>query len=518
MNRLILYASIQILLAVSACQPAAEQSFYDKEAIPFFIDQSYNADPFRKELVDLWIQSRTESLDVIQTLNEGWHYAIGDPARGLGPDLSQKPVLDSLLTLPHRVNRPDWPFWYEKKVVVEEPAWLFVNADDGAQVFQDGMLLEPVRGEYFPLRISPDSTRITIRVLNNALKGGLREVLLYGDQTIRAYLDSKQAELHRLLILYALKNENSISPALQSEVKQVFEGTDGSGLIRVLNDLGLSYQVGSLPLSADPLSGAFTFTAWGDSQGGWRVFSTLVKHMAEDTDAFTIGLGDLVNYGAQEEQWIHLLLALQPLLKTQPAFLVAGNHDYDGRYNDLIPREYLEYVWQNERTDTYFSWQYGGAYFVALDPNRSFPLGFDDEQRAWLESEMASEGWEAATWRFVLLHQAPYSQGWPGYHGDGFIRNLVDSLAESKRIDFVLSGHSHDYERLTKHFGEQQTHFFVLGGAGGGLEPPESSPYPEMDTVIKEHHFARFNVTSDSVKVRMYGLDGERLDQITIVK
>ncbi len=131
---------------------------------------------------------------------------------------------------------------------------------------------------------------------------------------------------------------------------------------------------------------------------------------------------------------------------------------------------------------------------------------------------MASDAWREADWRFLMLHQPPYSQGWPGYQGDGFIRALVDTLAEDRRIDVVLSGHSHNYERLTRTYGGQQTHFFVLGGAGGGLEPPESSPLPEMDRVIKAHHVARFQVTPEQVDVTVLGVDGGVLDRISLTR
>ncbi len=94
----------------------------------------------------------------------------------------------------------------------------------------------------------------------------------------------------------------------------------------------------------------------------------------------------------------------------------------------------------------------------------------------------------------------------------------VRGLAASKQIDFVLTGHSHNYERLTKTYGDQQTHFLVLGGAGGGLEPPESSPQPEMDRVIKEHHYARFQVNPDEIQAAIIGLDDQVLEAITFQK
>lgn len=83
------------------------------------------------------------------------------------------------------------------------------------------------------------------------------------------------------------------------------------------------------------------------------------------------------------------------------------------------------------------------------------------------------------------MHQPRYSQEWAGYHSDKVIRDLLQLVMESAGIDFVVSGHTHDYERLTKSYGSQNTTFPIVGGAGGSLEPPESSAEPVMDTVIK---------------------------------
>ncbi|MCB0572163.1 MAG: metallophosphoesterase, partial [Phaeodactylibacter sp.] len=273
-------------------------------------------------------------------------------------------------------------------------------------------------------------------------------------------------------------------------------------------------EAGPIAAIARRESVPFTFTAWGDSQGGWRVFREHNRQMAQSHPHFTIGLGDLVDDGVNTWQWRAMLHCLQPLASQSPVYFIPGNHDYDGYYDSLYSANYHRYsAWPN-----YYSWVYGNAIFLALDPNQNFPLGIDSTQEHWLETVIQSEPWRNARWRFVLLHQPPYAQGWPGYHGDGFIRQLADSLAEPAGIDFVLSGHCHDFERLTKNYGRQQTHFIVLGGAGGSLEPPESSDAPVMDKVVKDYHYGQFRVGHEKVSFQAIGLDGQLLDDITFEK
>jgi hypothetical protein len=83
-------------------------------------------------------------------------------------------------------------------------------------------------------------------------------------------------------------------------------------------------------------------------------------------------------------------------------------------------------------------------------------------------------------------------------------------------IDFVIAGHTHDYERLTLNFSGNSVHFLIVGGAGGGLEPKDkSSDYPKMDRVIKEHHFGILDLGKDSFNLRVFNLEGEIIDQFS---
>ena len=475
------------------------------------------ADSAHADWLWLWRAWPAPAPEFTGELTEGWRYATGDPAEGLVVGVDRRPALDTLVDLPHRIPLPDTPMWYEREIEVGTAAGLHVNADDGAQVFLDGRRLEPVLGEYFLFDTPPPvSGTLTVRVLNNALNGGLRAVHTLSADAFDRYRDERARRVDARRLLFDALHLAEPTPTRQDALVRALTDRSHEALLAGRREIPSSLIAPHLPGTLPPeTDSTFSFSAWGDSQGGWGVFQNLVNQMAGRPDAFSIGLGDLVSNGAEEDGWLSFTLALQPLLRTMPVYPVAGNHDYDGFYNDLVPRLYLETTRPEGHGPAYFSWIHAGAFFMAVDPNGSFPLGFDPEQQAWIDSTMTGAAWSEATWRFILLHQAPYSQGWPGYHGDAFIRDLVDARAASHGIDFVLAGHSHNYERLTKTYGDQKTHFVVLGGAGGGLEPPESSDYPVMDRVIKEHHFAVFSVTPGAVEVEVVGLDGAELDRWT---
>jgi predicted phosphodiesterase len=372
-------------------------------------------------------------------------------------------------------------------LLLRAPIYLYIQADDGAQLWQDGRRIPLDENGMALLQAKPDSSTLCIRVLNNAVKGGLTNVNFKEVAQWDGFVRYKRAGDSIALLQMA-----ELPPLAVAGLKP------GS----------------PTPISRPSTGKRMSFTAWGDSQGGWDTFAFITNQILLHTDdAFTIGLGDLTANGRDPVQWLGFQQALAPVLEQRPAFLIAGNHDYDNYYEDLMPRQYLKHAHGATGGPTYFAWQQEAACFIALDPNGQFPLGFNDTQQQWLMQQLQSDAWRQARWRFLLVHQPPYGQGWAGYAGDNFARELVDSLAENYHVDFVLSGHIHDYERLSRRYGRQKTHFLVLGGAGGGLEPAESNPVPVMDRVIKRHHYAHFRMGKRTVLLTIRDTQGKVLDK-----
>jgi hypothetical protein len=297
-------------------------------------------------------------------------------------------------------------------------------------------------------------------------------------------------------------------------------------------DSAYTYRVQSGPVASRqftfrtlPAQGPFEFTVWSDSHanekpvGNNDVFRQNVAAMRRLPLAFTVGTGDLVEGGNHRGPWLSLFDTLTPLACEVPAMLVGGNHDYDGLFEDLHPIWFEHYARSRPKAQ-YFAWTAGNARFVALDPNMYFPTGIPEgsEERRWLLTEVESPEWKRATWHFVFLHQPPYSQGWADYHGDLPIRELLDPLIEKYSIDFIVAGHTHDYERWTKTYGRQKVHLLIVGGAGGGLEGEEMSSEPVMDKVIRRHHFGHFRIDGNKVTFEAVATDTRVLDRLEVTK
>jgi hypothetical protein len=546
-------------------------------------------DSARLTLAEKWKAVKTPTPAICQPIDQGWRYVAGINESLTDfefPEWEQTEALD----LPHRVTLPNTAMWYQRLVVDPiDSSVLEVNADDGAQVFLNGKKLERLMDDRFYFTATAGDT-LTIRILNNAMAGGLRTVKLLPLANYRDYKNqlalyrkagaavnqvlrlskpsAKAVEAASLLVEHPTIEDITRVEALLSAYPvpsdpvllnnksrfelnwlssgngqaTIFAGNDPTNLttefivtakqqlfrfpleqlsnasfyrIRQLDTWTEVYKVPKMEQTAGP----FSFTLWADSQGGWDTFSKLMSQTDTYDDKFSLGAGDLVSNGSDSLQWKSLLNSLGRAKGRFPFYLVPGNHDYDGYYDDLQPKNFNQYV-TTPSGKNYFSWQYGNCAFIALDPNEAFPIGFDaSDQKQWLLSEIESPEWKSATWHFVVLHQPPLSQGWPGYHGDGVVRQLLDSLYESADIDFVVAGHTHDYERLTRKYGGQQVNFLIVGGAGGGLEPEgEMSEEPVMDTVIRKHHLARMFVHGDSIHLEVKDPDQDIIDQFDFIK
>ncbi len=275
-----------------------------------------------------------------------------------------------------------------------------------------------------------------------------------------------------------------------------------------------------------PQEGAFAFTYWSDPHcnenpngNNNATFRQTVNALQRYPSAFTVGGGDFVEEGNRQAPWLNFFANLAPLAAKTPTMLMGGNHEYDRCFEDLRS-PYLERYLRNAPHPCYFAWTASDARFVALDPNLHFPTGIPEgsAEYQWFMQELESQEWRSAKWRFIFIHQPPYSQGWLDYEGDLPIRNLLEPLIERYEIDFVVSGHTHDYERLTRQYGEQTAHFLILGGAGGGIEEGALSPQPVMDRVMRRYHFGRFQVERDTVTFQAIATDRRVLDTLVVTK
>ncbi len=549
--------------------------------VPFFIKKDSLLNARKLNIAKAYMAVEPVVFDPVPIEAE-WSFGLDDPQHGIRVLAGDRPQQSAVVDLPHLLNKPSAALWYTATITVDSAFYLVVDADDGAQVFQDNQLLGPELNNMYLLEPNPASV-IDIRVLNNHHTGGLRSV---GRLTTQQFTLMNRYELEDIFLRkltrqaiegprlteamtteiiaaiqsadlnvirraerffppllvhpylqktrfneYAIIYERSMMAAtqldwinLQTQTPNRFLCEGRASLIcETRTDLfepGIPYQITvsdsrtqtTMQMYAPPNQLEYSFTAWGAPLGEWETFNQLVQQMSYSEDAFTIGLGDLVSDPVDKRQWTDLFTCLKPISKRTPLYVAAGDAEYRGYANALYSPPLARYFRNDNKDQSFYSWRSTYAAFIVLDPNRNFPFGIDQPQGEWLERAFASPDWQSADWRFLIVHQPPYSQARAGYSGDLRIRDVIDNIAGPTGIDFVLSSHTRSFERLTKQYDEQETTFLVMGGAGGEIEEAASSASPAMDKVVKKHHYTRFFLSDGKIRIVTYDLEGNILD------
>jgi hypothetical protein len=401
-----------------------------------------------------------------------WQFALGRPGEHLRAAASDMPPAEDTVTLPHRVLQPNRALWYARTVAMPDGAALRIDADDGAQVFVDGVQWRQRRGVFVADAPAPaGERRVIVRVLNNAMMGGLRRVAL------------------------AAPPPGTSDPGA-TDAASAFDPVDSPAFLA------------RMPAPGRPCR----FALWADSQGGWDTFSALTAAIDRRSPHFAAGIGDLVNDGSDPSAWARLVGILRPLAARVAVVPIAGNHDYDGFYDDLRSRGYERLI---GRTESWFAWTCGAARLVAIDLNREFPIGMGVEQSDWLRREVRSPEWREASWRVLLVHQPPWSRSWSGYDGDESTRAIVRDLVEHHGLQLVASGHSHAYEHLVRTVDGRPVHVLITGGGGGGLEPAWHAP-ADPDRVDARHHVTFATATTLELSIEAEDAAGTVFDRWSI--
>jgi acid phosphatase type 7 len=217
------------------------------------------------------------------------------------------------------------------------------------------------------------------------------------------------------------------------------------------------------------------------------------------------------------------------VIRQTPILPAPGNHDYFAQggftkpqlqanhLNDYFNQFSMPTIGESGGVPSgnkgYYSVNYNNVHIISLDSYGFYGFGatkdkalFNDvtgttnPQIEWLKADLAAN---TQKWTIMFWHHSPYTQG-RGHDSDGtfggdelILKNLREQLVpllDQYKIDLVLCGHSHSYERtklLKGHYG--------LSGAFAADElvshnPSTSNPYPLYSN---DNSTAKFNNITD---------------------
>ena len=204
------------------------------------------------------------------------------------------------------------------------------------------------------------------------------------------------------------------------------------------------------------LVNGFTFAAAGDHAAGSRTNASLAA-LNQSGASFYLALGDM-DYDAtpSDAAWCdHVLQRLPTLGPTFPFQLVSGNHEQQGGSDGYIMNHAACLPDRLNSTGTYAA-QYYFDYppqsplirviMIAPDllvENLDYVYAAGDPQYNWLASSIDGARIAGIPWVAVGMHKVCITAGAKACE----IGTALMNLLVSKRVDLVLQGHDHNYQR-----------------------------------------------------------------------
>lgn len=325
---------------------------------------------------------------------------------------------------------------------------------------------------------------------------------------------------HGIAVLFTLAHASAVTvrvSAVGHETRTVASGAQSRHEITIDGldaDTRYNYDVlaenellarGSFGTAPTDTRASVRFLLYGDTRTNPATHASVIRAMERISADFVVHTGDFVPDGRRAEQWTKFFDAAAPLLASTPLVPAIGNHEFvsgEGlpsyEANMRIPRD-------GSPNETFFLFRYGPLRILSLNSSESMEPG--SPQRSWLEqtlNELDAEPDHVR--RMVLLHHGPYSSGAHGSN-DAIAGTDVEELFRRHRVEFVMAGHDHIYER-----GDVSGLKYIVSGGGGAPIYFTNRGLPSQLAFSPVHHFVRVDVTPERMEIAAIGADGRTFD------
>jgi hypothetical protein len=249
--------------------------------------------------------------------------------------------------------------------------------------------------------------------------------------------------------------------------------------------------------TAAPPGRAVRLVVLGDTGTGSDAQRAIAARLGEVHFDLALFLGDLAYPdGTAAQLDARFFGVYRDLLRLVPAFTAIGNHDRATRGG----APYLASMFLPGR-ERYYSFDWGDVHFVAIDTTR-----VGREQLEWLDLDLNTTD---RSWVIVFGHHPLYSSSFRGPRT--ILRRRFLPILRRHRVDLVLAGHEHHYERFRPIGGVTGV---VSGGGGGRL----TRSYGGAATAARAdvHHFLHIEVSPVALLLRAISIDGVEIDRLEL--
>jgi len=274
-------------------------------------------------------------------------------------------------------------------------------------------------------------------------------------------------------------------------------------------------------------SGApFRFLVYGDNRTDEASHAAVVRAMTAVASDFLVNTGDMVENGGVPKQWQTFFDIEAPLMRERCLFACVGNHElvegagiefvrYFGPSELPVPPDAdagalpLPRALSPDLLNGTFRWS--NARFFLVNGMVSYRTGA--ASRAWLEKALAdSDAEPGLVWRIVVTHHSPWSSG---PHGDNtlFHDAGVPALLRAHKVDLVIGGHDHIYER-----GAADGLAYLVSGGGGAPAYKIKTKSPHSRRAESVRHFIEASASAVAIQFVATRPDGTAIERCALRK
>jgi hypothetical protein len=260
---------------------------------------------------------------------------------------------------------------------------------------------------------------------------------------------------------------------------------------------------------ADPAAG-MRFMVYGDDRSDQETHAALARLMGMIPTDFLVNTGDIVADGASNSDWQAFFDVEAPLLREHPIFLCIGNHElYDDEAGSNFAR-YFGFPGPAGVPRPYGTERMGNVRFFFLNGMHDWGSG---EERDWLEHELTRADAEPGlVWRIAVVHHGPWSSG-PHGPNKRLLDAHVPELLAAHKVDLVLSGHDHIYER-----GDAGGTKYLISGGGGAPVYKLGPPTPTTRKAESSYHFIEVTTTANDLRIVAHRGEGSIIERCGFAK
>ncbi len=249
-----------------------------------------------------------------------------------------------------------------------------------------------------------------------------------------------------------------------------------------------------------------TFVVYGDTRTNTDIHRKIVEQIIDADVDFVVHTGDLVSNGDDYSVWgPQFFDVVKGLAESTPMYIAKGNHEgRNGNYERLL-------LPGGERNN--YTFDSGPVHYFCAD-NYSRTLA----TRNLIDSIATELRTSQARWKFVSYHIPSVNFG--GHFSDWGSPEVFDSFAKAG-ADFVITGHSHQYERFRPFKPAKGTKgsFVTYITAGGGAAPLYSVTATAYHAVAKSiHHFCLFKVAGSKLSMDAIDVNGAVFDHLELTR